>query len=226
MLFLNFFADAQPKYVDLEGNSFSSICSYSCFRLNLFSAVQADDLTPEVFASFPSKMTFSWYQARVTKDLMYDVSGSLDLPGQVGRGRSRRRISGLWPFPTGETPTLMTCWQQSNYKTLFWNHRCRGVVPLWDKKWNKSAKNKKAEKKPVSILPTLARCRESWYPENLNCSSPPHFQYWKRRSLYKTCFLDVSGSTFSGRPSWLPCPLFCSLPPLFLSTNSLGDFLL
>ena len=36
--------------------------------------------------------------------------------------------------------------------------RCRGVVPLWDKKWSKSAKDKKAEKKPISILPTLARC--------------------------------------------------------------------
>lgn len=39
--------------------------------------------------------------------------------------------------------------------------RCRGVVPLWDKKWSKSAKEKKAEKKPTSILPTLARCSNS-----------------------------------------------------------------
>ena len=70
MLFLNFFADAQPKYVDLEGILIVflvvrwAIKGKTSKRMShdhhFFLTVQADDLTPEVFASFPSKMTFSW----------------------------------------------------------------------------------------------------------------------------------------------------------------------
>ena len=33
-------------------------------------------------------------------------------------------------------------------------HRCRGIVPLWDKFWSKTVENAKPGK-PVSILPTL-----------------------------------------------------------------------
>ena len=74
MLFLNFFADAQPKYVDLEGILFIiyhlSALNHVIVWISSLHAVQADNLTPEVFASFPSKMTFSWYQARFAKDLI------------------------------------------------------------------------------------------------------------------------------------------------------------
>ena len=86
--------------------------------------------------------------------------------------------------------------------------RCRGVVPLWDKKWSKSAKDKKAAKKPISILPTLARCSNS-----------------QVKRFYKNSGnSDASGLTSSGRPFWLPYPLFFNLHLRSLSSNWLGAF--
>jgi hypothetical protein len=42
-IYLALYPSTRPKYIDLE--------------------VDADNLTPEIFASFPSKMTFSWFDA-------------------------------------------------------------------------------------------------------------------------------------------------------------------
>lgn len=47
VLFLNLFSDAKPKYIDLEE--------------------QDENLTPERFASFPSKMLFSWFDGLIWK---------------------------------------------------------------------------------------------------------------------------------------------------------------
>ena len=47
ILFLNCFSDAKPKYIDLEE--------------------QVDNLTPERFASFPSKMFFTWFDGLIWK---------------------------------------------------------------------------------------------------------------------------------------------------------------
>ena len=47
ILFLNCFSDAKPKYIDLEE--------------------QVENLTPERFASFPSKMFFTWFDGLIWK---------------------------------------------------------------------------------------------------------------------------------------------------------------
>ena len=47
VLFLNLFSDAKPKYIDLEE--------------------QVENLTPERFASFPSKMFFTWFDGLIWK---------------------------------------------------------------------------------------------------------------------------------------------------------------
>ena len=47
ILFLNCFSDAKPKYIDLEE--------------------QVEKLTPERFASFPSKMFFTWFDGLIWK---------------------------------------------------------------------------------------------------------------------------------------------------------------
>ena len=78
-------------------------------------------------------------------------------------------------------------------------YRCRGVVPLWDKKWNKSAKDKKGDKKPISILPTLARWTSVGNKSKENATNSDDCDL--SSSYLDISDSDVSGLTSSGQPS-------------------------
>ena len=95
MLFLNFFADAQPKYVDLEGIIYLlSIILLSEYLL--YSASRRPNSRGVCLLPLQDDLLLVANKVTLQGDLMENVeSGSLDLPGQVGRGKSWMRISGL-----------------------------------------------------------------------------------------------------------------------------------
>ena len=105
--------------------------------------------------------------------------------GDIGRG----------PLVSNPSKQVKARWEIPVQRIV----RCRGVVPLWDKKWNKSAKDKKADKKPISILPTLARYTSLKEKSNKNTANSDAFHM--SSSYLDMSDSDVSGLTSSGRPS-------------------------